>query len=227
VNYQDFCAVLEQALVGHSYEPRVPPRTLLPYGTSDDTPRLSDSAEYLPAAGRRTTHYREYPIDLDEGSAAPHSSAYRPLSPTRTRSPGALRGGTLSPPRPTESLQSLSLKPYGANSGYGTGKFSLAASGSASPDRYRLSESGGWTGGDTPSSSLRRSIPAQRTSPGRVGSRMWGSQTPLSQKGNALKVAGDKWCCAVCLYIENPASASNCAVCDSPNYTVRKVSIGH
>lgn len=73
---------------------------------------------------------------------------------------------------------------------------------------------------DNTSSSLQ----AARTSPSKVGSRMWGSQTPLARKGEVLHVAGNKWCCPVCLYVENPFSAEFCMVCDSPNYSVSKVS---
>lgn len=51
---------------------------------------------------------------------------------------------------------------------------------------------------------------------------MWGSDTPLARKGKVPHLGDDKWCCAVCLYVENPANAENCLVCDSPNYTVRK-----
>ena len=35
---------------------------------------------------------------------------------------------------------------------------------------------------------------------------------------------GSLWCCAVCLYVENPPSATQCTVCDSPNYAQNKVS---
>ena len=51
---------------------------------------------------------------------------------------------------------------------------------------------------------------------------MWGSHTPLAKKGKALEMGDGHWCCAVCLYVENPSSAQTCAVCDSPNYTIRK-----
>jgi uncharacterized paraquat-inducible protein A len=54
---------------------------------------------------------------------------------------------------------------------------------------------------------------------------MWGSDTPLAKKGKVLNVGDGNWCCAVCLYTENSLNAQVCAVCDSPNYTIRKVSL--
>eukprot|EP01035_Chromulina_nebulosa_P023801 gene23801-30876_t len=54
---------------------------------------------------------------------------------------------------------------------------------------------------------------------------MWGNRTPLSKKGHALKVDINKWCCTVCMYVENPKDAQNCIVCDSPNYNANKASI--
>ena len=35
--------------------------------------------------------------------------------------------------------------------------------------------------------------------------------------------SGRNWCCAVCLYVENAPQATQCAVCDSPNYKNDKV----
>lgn len=60
-------------------------------------------------------------------------------------------------------------------------------------------------------------------SPSRIGSKMWGSNTPLAKKGRAPRVGDDRWCCTVCMYMENPSHAKTCGVCDSPNYAVRKV----
>jgi hypothetical protein len=72
--------------------------------------------------------------------------------------------------------------------------------------------------------SYNNSLTASRASPSKVGSKMWGSHTPLNRKGETLNVGREKWCCPVCLYIENPISADFCAVCDSPNYALNKVS---
>lgn len=115
---------------------------------------------------------------------------------------GAL-GGPLSPPKVADSLT-----------------FSRVGSlrGNQSPSRYHRS------GDDTsPRSSYQRSIAHPSTSPSKVGSKMWGSHTPLARKGNVLNAGEGNWCCAVCLYVENPTTSQTCAVCDSPNYTIRKV----
>lgn len=118
-------------------------------------------------------------------------------------------GGNLSPPKVTDSLH------FPAARGRG---------GSGSPSRYHRYGSNSYDEGITPRTSYNSSIAAPRASPSKVGSKMWGSETPLSRKGKALKVGDDKWCCPVCLYVENPISAPVCAVCDTPNYNNRKVS---
>ena len=69
-----------------------------------------------------------------------------------------------------------------------------------------------------------RSVSVPPISPSKAGSKMWGNRTPLSKKGHALKVDSNKWCCTVCMYVENPKDAQNCIVCDSPNYNANKVS---
>jgi len=71
-------------------------------------------------------------------------------------------------------------------------------------------------------SSNSMSMTAPRTSPSKVGTRMWGNHTPWQRKGRVPIVPEDKWVCAVCLYVENPNEAGNCIVCDSPNYALRK-----
>jgi Ca2+-binding EF-hand superfamily protein len=76
--------------------------------------------------------------------------------------------------------------------------------------------------------SLTRNLSPTRgrgsTSPSRVGSLMWGTDTPLDKKGKipSSHTTGNNWCCAVCLYVENPSNAEQCSVCDSPNYTRNK-----
>jgi uncharacterized paraquat-inducible protein A len=87
--------------------------------------------------------------------------------------------------------------------------------GAHSPSRYHRSDDA------SPRTSYQRTLSV--TSPSKVGSKMWGSHTPLAKKGKALEMGDGHWCCAVCLYVENPSSAQTCAVCDSPNYTIRKV----
>ena len=72
------------------------------------------------------------------------------------------------------------------------------------------------------SPNVSRSLTVPRTSPSKVGSIVWGSNTPVNQKGKVPKVGEGLWCCAVCLYVENSDSSDTCEVCDSQNYTRRK-----
>ena len=74
----------------------------------------------------------------------------------------------------------------------------------------------------TNSTTLHASPP--RISPSRIGSMMWGKKVPLSKKGVPPTIDRQTWCCAVCMYMENPAGFPNCSICDSPNYNERKVS---
>lgn len=60
-------------------------------------------------------------------------------------------------------------------------------------------------------------------SPQKVGSRIWGSQTSLYDKGRPPKLNNMTWCCAVCLYVENPKDSQLCVICQSPNYSISKV----
>ena len=74
----------------------------------------------------------------------------------------------------------------------------------------------------SPHNSYQRTLPVPHASPSKVGSKLWGSQTPLSKKGMIENRNPEKWCCAVCLYVENPKDVPACLVCDAPNYTTKK-----
>ena len=54
---------------------------------------------------------------------------------------------------------------------------------------------------------------------------MWGSDTPLAQKGDTPQLSGisSKWVCSVCYFTENSEGAQTCEICDSPNYHDNKV----
>lgn len=78
----------------------------------------------------------------------------------------------------------------------------------------------------SPSPHRRSESPASpRSPPGKVGTAMWGSNTPLGQKGVTPSVDATHWVCAVCYYTENVKSANKCAVCDSANTSNHKVHI--
>ena len=68
------------------------------------------------------------------------------------------------------------------------------------------------------SRSTTGSLSPPRISASQVGSRQWGSSTPLSQKGKPLMLV-DSWACSVCLYTENPLNNAKCLVCDSSDYS--------
>eukprot|EP01036_Dinobryon_divergens_P023157 gene23157-31476_t len=143
-----------------------------------------------------------YPNELEEGSD------YMPGSNSVQRS-GRLGVGTLSPPKLTDSFnQSFRQQRWTS----GTGNMNT-------PSRY-LNSSG--YAESIAEFSPRRSVSVPPISPSKAGSKMWGNRTPLSKKGHALKVDSNKWCCTVCMYVENPKDAQNCIVCDSPNYNANK-----
>jgi hypothetical protein len=68
----------------------------------------------------------------------------------------------------------------------------------------------------------RPGLPDPSMSPSKMGSIMWGKDTPMVSKGKVPTRHGDTWCCAVCMYVENPTTATVCQVCDSANYAIRK-----
>ena len=77
------------------------------------------------------------------------------------------------------------------------------------------------SGAPTPRSSSRA---APRSPPSKVGAAMWGSDTPLANKGQPPRIDdGKKWCCAVCYYTENSNNSAQCELCDSQNYNKNKV----
>ena len=75
----------------------------------------------------------------------------------------------------------------------------------------------------SPSPVRHKSPASPRSPPGKVGSAMWGSHTPLGQKGVTPSVDATHWVCAVCYYTENPKGSNKCEVCDSANTNNQKV----
>jgi hypothetical protein len=97
-------------------------------------------------------------------------------------------------------------------------------------DDFRDRDQGGGSpwgtrGRSTSTSPGKSAIRDPRASPSRVGTIMWGNDTPLSEKGKLPRAdsTSDRWCCAVCMYTENPRGTVKCGVCDSMNYATRKV----
>ena len=84
---------------------------------------------------------------------------------------------------------------------YGSSRFdrSLSPIRSAhSPTRSGVRSSGG--------------IQEPSMSPTKMGALMWGKDTPLVGKGKVPNRGADTWCCAVCMYVENPHTMSVCQV---------------
>lgn len=144
-----------------------------------------------------STYGREVPITLDEGSF--------------------YNGPGLFPPKVSDSLSFRSSLPKAPSSGrYGSRERDSwdldTRESSRSPERAR----------DVYHASGRSSPVPPRTSPSKIGSRMWGSSTSLEEKGRPPKMDDGMWCCVVCLYTENVAAATKCTICDSVNYVKRK-----
>ena len=173
----------------------------------ESSPRGSANADTFSRFRSTLSGFRDVPnhgVELDDGSESGFAdSLQRALSPPKVTDSSVFRGGY--------------SRPGSAN------RSSVNA-----PTSPRESRRGGSSLYDSPSASHRGShhiTPvAPRASPSRVGSLIWGSHTPLAQKGTAPYIDEATWCCTVCLYAENPTSATQCTVCDSPNYTVRTVS---
>eukprot|EP01038_Epipyxis_sp_PR26KG_P005601 gene5601-7730_t len=224
--YDDFCSTLEKADNNNNNEPSLRSRGTgfvngngydglrrsmgnserVNYGTSgvayDDDDDESQYNRYnRSSANDNVNRFKQalnrssttkFPIELEEGSDSNNTNYYPPLSP----------------PKLTDSINGNSTLKWR----------------SSSPNRSNNNRSL-FMSNDDLSSSFNKSqsqISAPRASPSKVGSKMWGNDTPLNKKGNAPWIADNKWCCAVCLYVENPNSKQRCVVCDSPNYALRK-----
>jgi hypothetical protein len=148
--------------------------------------------------------FRDFPNNLEDGSYIPAPKVSESIS---------LRGSNNRPPLSATSNR------YNSNSASWDNDY-----GPTSPTR-RSNSNGRFSSYDA-SSPLRNDRSASpmlpRTSPSKVGTVVWGRDIPISQKGRIPKLDDGNWCCAVCLYIENPISSKACGVCDTPNYTLRK-----
>lgn len=128
---------------------------------------------------------------------------------------GRLRS-SLRPPMVTDSITSIG--------GYSVGRSGYQFSGEG---EYFGSPTRGGSSSPRGRSQIRSDAMVRcSTSPSKMGSIMWGAETPLNRKGlvpfSVTSGANSTWCCAVCLYVENPISASQCQVCDSVDYTKDK-----
>lgn len=149
----------------------------------------------------KSSSSRGYPINLDEDNDSPYHSRRMESNSSK-----------LNPPKMIDSVSYKSSSPYRYNSDSESPRSSRSRPirRSESP-RNKSSKKGG-------------GITIPRSSPSKVGSKIWGSHTSLDKKGKAPLVDDTSWCCAVCLYVENPKSSTVCLICNSPNYSIMKVS---
>lgn len=177
--------------------------------SQESTPRLRNSNGGLSHATENLSRFkstladgriRDLQYDPDESS---DSSAYGLL-----------------PPKVSDSI-SFGRQNQRPPSGY-NGRSSYDA---GSPSRRNLGHSSLLDASPNASFNGGRNsiVSTPRTSPSKVGSAIWGRDTPLSLKGQVPYIDDSTWCCAVCLYADNPTTAQQCVVCDSPNYSNRKV----
>ncbi len=208
MNYEDFCITLEKALRNKSNSNDATLRLSMT-NTRRSTNSVMDGDGYDGFRSSRSNLYEDYPSGRDDPREYYDSLHRTANQSTMNRnypieldsgSDGNYNDYTLSPPKPSESI-------------------AFSRSRALSPTRIARSSFDAY-------GSTNSSVNRPRTSPSKVGAKMWGNETPLAQKGHPLRGGDeDKWCCAVCLYVENPASSEVCLVCDSPNYNNRKVRI--
>ena len=165
-------------------------------------------------------HVRDLQLDIDDSSSEYGSYGFPPPKPSdsinigrRPSIPGrAIAEGSYYDDYGTITPRGSSASKQRPNTGPGASRYSSYAGTplrSSSPNP----------------TTTRGSHIAPRSPPGKVGAVMWGSDTPLANKGQPPRIdKGEKWCCAVCYYTENKSTAQQCEVCDSQNYTKNKVS---
>ena len=239
VCYDDFCTALERHAASEAssgYYPRL--RDSLRYsGRLDDlrnsarlqdtgsSPLASDNIEKWYSQDATPREQRDF--DRVYGSLDRFKATMDPSSTHRHHN------SSFHPPRPSDSVSRLQLDKTRhswdrggiASLGYNdTPRDYLESSyrhesprhSQTSPGRNRHSN-------DRLSGSLEGTFHAPRSPPAKVGSVMWGSDTPLRNKGHEIQLDDSCWVCSVCYFTENPMKAKNCEICESPNYNVQKV----
>jgi hypothetical protein len=127
---------------------------------------------------------------------------------------------SMPPPKVTESISLTNYRSRNKNQRNSLEPSNISKLSQFSGDRYRCTslDSSDWSRMEEKSGRVYGHL-----SPSKVGSMMWGHTTPLKNKGHPPIVDHEMWCCAVCLYMDNPRHSPKCQVCDSPNYGERKV----
>jgi hypothetical protein len=220
--YRDFCRDIEDAAANQygeaTYTNRSARRGVDAFGRSRDVLRSRDSRDF-------GTGYNNYNDRRDEDQifsstniekwysrdATPREQEdFKRVYSSLDKFRSSLEEDDFLPPKPTESMNRNRL---GNISGRGSGR-------GIAGDYSDLGASGRYT------SPLRSTSPiaAPRSPPSKVGTIMWGSDTPLSHKGVAPSHgAQSHWVCGVCYFTENSNTSKKCEVCDSPDYSSQKV----
>lgn len=219
IHYENFCDLLDRSVQNYQSLPLPAPQG---QGSRANTPSLRRPSSGIAEEGgyfsteeddynnnhnvrQSLQRFNQAHSERGGGRYPPAPAAYELERGSSSNYPSSHTDYALSPPKLSDSYSgNLSARSNTSNNG----RYSTPTRGHGSALQGATSVSG--------------SFNAPRTSPSKVGSRMWGSSTPLNKKGKAPAVNGDRWCCPVCLYVENPADIDNCVVCDSPNYALRK-----
>jgi len=214
VCYEEFCRAIElHALDLHEtkIEPKQNPEKTVQDTQTADHPLNSDIIEkwYHDATPREQREFHSVYESLDRFKSLRDSGTESDDYENTTY----LLSSTYPPPKPSESVSRLRMN---RSSTLGKGGIATIHSYASQSPRFmspirssndRLSLSG--------------SLNVPRSPPSKVGSVMWGNETPLSRKGNVPKL-DDCWVCSVCYFTENPHNTKYCEICQSPNYNDNK-----
>lgn len=141
------------------------------------------------------------------------------------------RSNSFHPPRPSDSVSRLRLDKTSTHNSWDRSSRDSSRSLSGRDRPHGIADespkygSGYGSPGRNPRHSdgeLGGTFHAPRSPPSKVGSVMWGSDTPLRSKGHEVHMDSSSWVCSVCYFTENPMKAKACEICQSPNYNVQK-----
>lgn len=243
VCYEDFCTALERHAASELAEPLYSRASARPEIDPRGRSRLRDSGRLddLRASARLYDTYEDSPFSSQNIEKWYHQDATPREQRDFERVYGSLdkfkakmdpdsddlssrRSSSFHPPRPSDSVSRLRLDKTSTGmhshswekdrSGGIATLFESPRYSNTSPGRHRRS---GENGGN-----LHGTFHAPRSPPSKVGSVMWGNDTPLRNKGHEIQMDSSCWVCSVCYFTENPLKAKSCEICQSPNYHVQK-----
>jgi Ca2+-binding EF-hand superfamily protein len=211
IMYEDFCHAIEMLV---DRQPRFEQTQYGPRRSSisrDNQPIVDDQQRWKDAYENLNRFRSSQGFDrgsFDRTTTSNRNDRQYPIDLDDDSSAWNRTTDNLGPPKLTDSFSASSRSPFRYRSSSGHGDDISNPLGSTSKLR---------------SSSSAVALP--RSSPSKVGAKIWGSHTSLERKGQAPRVDESCWCCAVCLYVENPNNSNVCLICNSPNYSVMKVTV--